>query len=135
MKTNRKAGAALICLAFLLAVTGCRSSSDEAQSVSDAGVFHLRDALDREQDNATLEKTAAALDTLSEENFFLVISRGNDFVQVMLDEEAYYVEYADDSGHFSAQESVPRDELMQLLQRFSRAEQDWQQGIDWAEWE
>lgn len=109
------------------------SRNDESRS-SDYGPFDLRDALDRETENATLDQLVSAVKNLSGDNFFLVMSHAEGFIQTMYTEEGFHVEYSHADGYFHGSDYLTEAELITLFSSYYQGDESWTELVDWEEW-
>ncbi len=94
--------------------------------------FSVEMANGEKYDNPDFDKLEDSLESLDEENFFLILNGPGGFLQTTSSEEGYIVQYSDDSGMYEAESYFSFDELVDIFEAYMKGD-DWKTMDTWVE--
>ncbi len=99
----------------------------------DARPFSLRMADGTELESVSYDQLTEGLQSLDSDNFFLVLSRDDDFIQTAVSENGYIVEYSEGGNHYTSAEIVSEEEMMRFFSMYYNGEDGWKDLFEWKE--
>ncbi len=96
-----------------------------------AQAFSLRMADGTELESASYDILIEGLSSLDTDNFFLVLSSGDDFAQTSVTENGYIVEYKEGGNHYTSADLISEDEMMRFFSMYFNGEDGWKGLFDW----
>lgn len=137
----------VIFLCVILIVSACGKDSSAPEETlkdnQDAGSycglngatqsFSLRMADGTEIESVSYDQLIEGLESLDSDNFFLVLSRGNDFIQTAVIENGYLVEYKKDNNQYTSVEGVPGDEMKRFFSMYYNQDDGWKDLFEWKD--
>ncbi|NOX33260.1 MAG: hypothetical protein GXP56_05915 [Deltaproteobacteria bacterium] len=93
--------------------------------------FSIEMANGEKLDNVPEEKIDGYFNQLNEDNFYIILSDGKNYLQAAYSDAGYTVEYQDEKGHFTAHELLSKDETLTLFKQYHEGKEDWNKGIVW----
>ncbi len=82
-------------------------------------------------DNVFEEKFEELFNKLDDDNFYIILNDGNNYLQAAFSDKGYAFEYQDEKGHFVAHDILPKDKTISLFRKYYQGEQNWGEGITW----
>jgi hypothetical protein len=68
---------------------------------------------------------------MNDDNFFLILGHGNNFIQAAYSEKGYTVEYKENGVQYSADEILSKEETLTLFKKYLNEDSDWNTGVQW----
>ena len=111
------------------------ADADRQPTVADehAQSYSLRMADGTELESVTYEQLMEGLQSLDSDNFFLVLTRGEDFIQTSIIEGGYLVEYKEDGEHQTSVEVISEEDMMRFFSMYYRQEDGWKDLFEWKD--
>lgn len=81
--------------------------------------------------NPTIDKLKASLKSLDDDNFFLILSNNDGFIQTSTSDNVYIVQHNHGKGMFEAEDFFTFDELVDIFSAYLKKE-DWKSKAKWV---
>jgi len=82
-------------------------------------------------DNVSEERFEEMFNELNDDNFYIILNDGNNYLQAAFSDKGYTVEYQDEKGHFTAHDILSKDKTISLFRKYYQEGQNWREGITW----
>ncbi|WP_319416622.1 hypothetical protein [Marispirochaeta aestuarii] len=82
--------------------------------------------------NITGEDLHQEIAALNEENNFLILSDGDDYIQCAVSGSGFIVEYQDSTGHYSSDDTLSSDAIEKLFKAYLSRSTEWRGMAGWA---
>jgi len=82
-------------------------------------------------DNVSEERFEEMFNELNDDNFYIILNDGNNYLQAAFSDKGYTVEYQDEKGHFTAHDILSKDKTISLFRKYYQEGQSWREGITW----
>lgn len=126
----------LMLLAVMLIVACGNDSPPAREGTGDAVVAGRRYAVEMADGttiaSASLEQVLEGIESLDEDNFFLILSHEGGFVQTAYSDGEYYVEYNEEGEQFAGTELLSLEEVTELFSLYYRGEEGWMDIVEWG---
>ncbi|MFW5721332.1 MAG: hypothetical protein ACOCWW_03005, partial [Bacteroidota bacterium] len=83
-------------------------------------------------ENPSDEKIKESLQSINDDNFFMILNGKEGFIQTTISEQGFIVQYSDDGGMFEAEEYFTKEELVDIFIAYIN-QQDWKEMATWIE--
>ncbi|MEE4196151.1 MAG: hypothetical protein V2I54_00775 [Bacteroidales bacterium] len=83
-------------------------------------------------ENPSDKKIIEALQSLNDDNFFMILSGKDGFIQTSTSEQGFIVQYSDEDGMFEAEEYFSLDKLEEIFIAYVN-QQNWKKMATWVE--
>ncbi len=82
-------------------------------------------------DNVFEERFEELFNGLNDDNFYIILNDGDNYLQAAYSDKGYTVEYQDKEGHFTAHELLSKDETLSLFKKYYQDKENWKEKIVW----
>jgi hypothetical protein len=79
----------------------------------------------------SLDKLVKLIDTLNDNNFYIILKDKEDYMQAAYSDKGYTVEYQNAKGHFTAHKLLSKDETLSLFKKYYQGEEGWEKSVVW----
>jgi hypothetical protein len=73
------------------------------------------------------------INKLDDDNFYIILSHEDDYIQAAFSDKMYSVEYNDKNGHFTSIENLSKDKTTELFKQYLNQEEGWNTSIGWEQ--
>ena len=134
---NAKGLKPMLMLLAVMLIVACGSDSPPArEGTGDAVVAGRRYAVETADGttiaSASLEQVLEGIESLDEDNFFLILSHEGGFVQTAYSDGEYYVEYNEEGEQFAGTELLSLEDVTELFSLYYRGEEGWMDIVEWG---
>ena len=84
-------------------------------------------------DNISEEKLVECINSLDDDNFFLILKNKEDFIQAAFSDGDFVVQYKEDGKQFSAEKVLTKEETIQLFKDYHQGKDNWKTEIVWVD--
>ena len=123
-------------LSKTIPVDGAKKESkvDEAKKESKtATTFSAELANGDTFDNISEEKMVECINSLDDDNFFIILKNKEDFIQAAFSDGNFVVQYKEDGKQFSAEKVLSKEETIQLFKDYYQKKDKWKTEIVWVD--
>ena len=71
------------------------------------------------------------INKLDDDNFFAILSNGDDFMQAAYSGEGFTVQYSENEKLLEAKDYFSKDNTIQIFKKYFKGDNNWKEGIDW----
>ncbi|MFO7810739.1 MAG: hypothetical protein R6V47_05145 [Candidatus Delongbacteria bacterium] len=82
--------------------------------------------------NVNETKLVESFDSMDDDNFFMILSDGDDFVQAAYSDGNYIIEYSLGGVQYEAGEILPKKTALNVFKKYLLGETDWREGVKWV---
>ncbi len=107
------------------------SSATAVPETVPAQDFSLEMASGKTCDNVSEEKLKAAVDRLDDDNFFMILKNGENFIQAAYSEQGYDIQYKDDQAQYVAREYLPKEKTVEAFISYFHGDDTWKDLTPW----
>ncbi|HHU96371.1 MAG: hypothetical protein QM293_04185 [Bacteroidota bacterium] len=84
-------------------------------------------------DNISEEKMVECINSLDDDNFFIILKNKEDFIQAAFSDGDFVVQYKEDGKQFSAEKVLTKEETIQLFKDYYQGKDNWKTEIVWVD--
>ena len=84
-------------------------------------------------DNISEEKMVECINSLNDDNFFIILENKEDFIQAAFSDGNFVVQYKEDGKQFSAEKVLTKEETIQLFKDYYQGKDKWKTEIVWVD--
>ena len=84
-------------------------------------------------DNISEEKMVECINSLNDDNFFIILENKEDFIQAAFSDGNFVVQYKEDGKQFSAEKVLSKEETIQLFKDYYQGKDKWKTEIVWVD--
>lgn len=108
--------------------------ADEANKETETGTnFSAELANGDTFDNISEEKLVECINSLDDDNFFIILNNKEDFIQAAFSDGDFVVQYKEDGKQFSAEKVLTKEETIQLFKDYYQGKDNWKTEIVWVD--
>ncbi len=79
------------------------------------------------------ETLGDCINKLDDDNFFIILSNGDDFMQAAYSDQGLIVQYKEYGQQFEAEEYLTTEQTVELFNNYYRGSTDWKEGYIWVD--
>jgi hypothetical protein len=83
-------------------------------------------------ENVNEAKLVESFNSMDDDNFYMILSSKNDFVQAAYSDGNYVVEFSDGGVQYEANKVLSKETALNLLKKYLLGESDWREGVEWV---
>lgn len=80
----------------------------------------------------TQEKIVECLNSLDEDNFFIILSEKENFLQAAYSDEGFVVEYKENGILYAANDILSKESAIDLFIKYFQGQKDWNKNVTWS---
>jgi len=107
-------------------------NSAETQKIANRADYSIEMANGDIFESPSDQKIEEALQSLNDDNFFMILSGKEGFIQTSTSEQGFIVQYSDEGGMFEAEEYFTFEKLVDIFIAYIN-QQDWKEMATWIE--
>jgi len=107
------------------------SSNDTEQKVGTRKAYSIEMANGETFNNVSQEKLLSCFSKLNDDNFYIILNRGKDFLQAAYSEKGYTVEYKENGVQYTAKNLLSKEKTVQLFKDYYQGKANWEKGTVW----
>lgn len=112
------------------------SKADEAIEESETGSnFSVELANGDTFDKISEAKLVECINSLDDDNFFIILTNKEDFIQAAFSDGNFVVEYKENGQQFAAEKVLTKEETIQLFKDYYQEKDNWKKEIVWKKME
>lgn len=73
------------------------------------------------------------INKLDDDNFYIILSHNDDYIQAAFSDNTFSVEYNDKNGHFTSVEFLSKDKTTHLFKQYLNQAENWNKDISWEQ--
>ncbi len=82
--------------------------------------------------NVDEAKLSESFNSIDDDNFYMILSDKDDFVQAAYSDGNYVVEYSIGGVQYGADKVLPKETAYKILKKYLLGETDWREGVEWV---
>lgn len=82
--------------------------------------------------NVNESKLVESFNSMDDDNFFMILSNGDDFVQAAYSDGNYVVEYSVGGVQYEANKVLQKETSLNVFKKYLLGESDWLEGVEWV---
>jgi hypothetical protein len=79
----------------------------------------------------SINKLEKGIKSLNDDNFYLILSHKDDYIQAAYSAKGHSVEYQDKTGHYEASKLLSQEEVIALFTVYLTKDANWKNGFKW----
>lgn len=83
-------------------------------------------------ENVDAETISKFIDKLNEDNFYVILSSGDDYIQAAYSDMGFIIQYAEGGEQFEAEDYLTKEQANDIMKKYL-LDEDWKQGNNWIE--
>ncbi len=84
-------------------------------------------------DNITIEMLVSNFNKMNEDNSYIIIDHGNDFIQAAFSEKGYDLEYSEGGTLYEAKTVLTKEQALKIFKNYLNEKEDWKSGTEWEQ--
>jgi hypothetical protein len=77
-------------------------------------------------------KLVESFNSMDDDNFYMILSNGEDFVQAAYSDGKFIVEYSVDGVQYEAKEILSKETALNVFKKYLLGGTDWREGVEWV---
>ena len=86
-------------------------------------------------DKVSEEKVVECINSLNDDNFFIILNDKDDFIQAAFSDGNFVAEYKENGQQFAAEKVLTKEETIQLFKDYYQGKDNWKKEIIWKKTE
>ena len=82
--------------------------------------------------NVNEGKLVESFNSMDDDNFYMILSNGDDFVQAAYSDGNYVVEYSVGGVQYEANKVLPKETALNVFKKYFLGETGWLEGVEWV---
>ncbi|MDZ7797031.1 MAG: hypothetical protein U5N56_08290 [Candidatus Marinimicrobia bacterium] len=76
-----------------------------------------------------------SFNSLDDDNFFIILSDRDGFIQAAFSEGNYIVQYNADDVQYEANDILTKETTLDIFKKYLLGDPEWRDGVEWTQWE
>lgn len=99
-----------------------------------ARIFNIEMANGDVFEKVSMEKMISCFDKLDDDNFFVIMSCGDDFIQAAVSDDGFYLEYNENGIQYASSGVIPKNQTIDLFKKYYDGDADWNKNVNWEKY-
>ncbi len=112
-----------------------KSSDGAKKEVKKVSNFSVELANGDTFDKVSEEKMVECINSLNDDNFFIILNDKDDFIQAAFSDGNFVAEYKENGQQFAAEKMLTKEETIQLFKDYYQGKDNWKKEIVWKKTE
>lgn len=115
-----------------LSLSGSKKQMEKAEAEKALEKFSIEMANGDTHDKVNEKLIEEMINSLNNDNFFMILNKDKDFLQAAYSDKGYSVEYKEKEKQFECEELLDKKQTVQLFKNYFKGNENWKKDNEWA---
>lgn len=115
-----------------LSLSGSKKQLKKAEAEKALEKFSIEMANGDTHDKVDEKLIEEMIDSLDDDNFFIILNNGDDFLQAAYSDHEYSLQYKEKGEQFECEELLDKKQTVQMFKDYFKGNENWKNDNEWA---
>ena len=115
-----------------LSLSGSKKQMEKAEAEKALEKFSIEMANGNKHDKVDNKIIEEMINSLDDDNFFIILNNGDDFIQAAYSDQEYSLQYKEKGEQFECEELLDKKQTVQMFKDYFKGNENWKKDNEWV---